>query len=97
MCDNVFYVISGYFISISLLAIALCVYDKHASKSGLRRIRERTLMLVCVLGGAAAMLITMRRIRHKTKHAKFMIGIPAIIMLQIVIVFICWLLKGGSL
>lgn len=44
--------------------------------------RESTLLLIGVLGGSPAMLLTMRKIRHKTRHAKFMVGLPVILVLQ---------------
>lgn len=47
-----------------------------------RRVPEKTLLIIAALGGSAAMLITMRTIRHKTQHAKFMVGIPVIIIAQ---------------
>jgi len=74
---------AAYFAAISLLAIVLTVYDKRAAKSGARRVMEKTLFLVSIFGGSVAMLLTMWFIRHKTKHAKFMAGIPVIIALQI--------------
>ena len=87
-----------YFIAVSLLAIGLTVYDKNAARLNVRRIKERTLLLVAVLGGSLVMLVTMRLIRHKTRHAKFMVGIPAIIILQIVVMLFVWrLLKGGAI
>ena len=46
------------------------------------RTRESTLLLLSALGGSVAMLATMLIIRHKTKHAKFMVGIPLIMILQ---------------
>ena len=87
-----------YLAVISLLAILLTAYDKHAAKLGSWRVKERTLIFVSVIGGSIAMLLTMRLIRHKTKHAKFMVGIPLIIVLQIVAVaFVWWWLKVGAL
>ena len=47
---------------------------------------EKTLLIIAALGGSIAMLITMRTIRHKTQHMKFMVGIPAIIVLQCALV-----------
>jgi len=72
----------------SLIAVGLTVYDKIAAKLRPKdRIPEATLMLAGVLGGACAMLVTMIIIRHKTQHAKFMIGLPAIILAQFIAVF----------
>ena len=69
---------------ISLISVSLTVYDKVAAKKRPRsRIPEKTLLICGALGGAAAMYITMLLIRHKTKHKKFMVGLPAIIALQI--------------
>lgn len=50
--------------------------------TAIRRVPEKTLLIISALGGSIAMLITMRAIRHKTQHAKFMVGIPVIILLQ---------------
>ncbi|HHW98971.1 MAG TPA: DUF1294 domain-containing protein [Firmicutes bacterium] len=72
-----------YFLAVSLWAIGLVLYDKRASRRGAWRIKEKTLLLVALLGGSIAMLTTMRLIHHKTRHAKFMFGIPAIIVLQL--------------
>jgi uncharacterized membrane protein YsdA (DUF1294 family) len=78
----------------SIISIAVCIYDKIAAKAAKKhRTREATLLLLSALGGSVAMLITMLIIRHKTKHKKFMLGIPAIIFLQaIVIAALCILL-----
>jgi len=90
--------IAIYLAAISLLAIILTLYDKRAAKQRKWRVRERTLLLVSALGGSAAMLLTMRAIRHKTKHAKFMVGIPVIIALQIAAVAVLlWLRANGGL
>lgn len=71
-----------YFVVISLVAAVMTVADKIFAKKGMWRIPEATLMLVGLLGGALAMFITMRTIRHKTKHKKFMIGLPLMIALH---------------
>ncbi len=72
-----------YFATVGLLAVVLTVYDKSAAKKGKRRVKERTLLIISVLGGSAAMLLTMLAIRHKTRHMKFMLGTPLILALQI--------------
>ena len=74
----------GYLALISLVSIIVCIYDKIAAKHNPKhRTRERTLLLLSAIGGSVAMLATMLIIRHKTKHAKFMVGIPVIIVLQV--------------
>ena len=72
-----------YLLIISVVAFAVTVYDKWAAvKRPQERTRESTLLLLSALGGSIAMLFTMLGIRHKTKHLKFMLGIPLIILLQ---------------
>ena len=72
---------------ISLISVIVCIYDKFAAKHNPRhRTRERTLLLLSALGGSVAMYATMQLIRHKTKHAKFMVGIPVIFILQVALV-----------
>ena len=72
---------------ISLVTVIVTVYDKIAAKKRPKhRIRENTLLLLALLGGGLAEYVTMLLIRHKTKHKKFMIGLPVIIAAQAVAV-----------
>ena len=69
---------------ISLVSVIVCVYDKIAAKKFPKhRTRESSLLILSALGGSVAMLVTMLLIRHKTRHVKFMLGIPFIIVLQV--------------
>ena len=78
-----FKILAGYLIAISVISIIVCIYDKIAAKHNPRhRTREATLLLLSALGGSVAMLTTMLIIRHKTKHVKFMLGIPLIMIAQ---------------
>lgn len=62
----------------------LAVYNGEAVRKK-RRVPERTLLIIAAMGGSAAMYLTMKKIRHKTQHAKFMVGLPAIFMVQVVL------------
>ena len=76
--------IKVYLCLISLVSIIVCCYDKIAAKHNPKhRTREATLLLLSALGGSVAMYVTMQIIRHKTKHAKFMVGIPLIFAAQV--------------
>lgn len=79
------YALCAYLTAISLLAVFLTMHDKRRARRHGRRIPERTLMLVGLAGGAPAMYVTMRAIRHKTLHRKFMWGLPAEIALQAIL------------
>lgn len=73
-----------YVAVISIVSMIVCIYDKIASKHMTKhRTRESSLLLLSAIGGSVVMFLTMQLIRHKTKHKKFMIGIPLIIILQI--------------
>ncbi|MGN0504781.1 MAG: DUF1294 domain-containing protein [Ruminococcus sp.] len=67
-----------YLAVISLISVIVTVCDKHAARKRKNRVSENTLMLLSVLGGSVFMYLTMHIIRHKTKHLKFMLGIPLI-------------------
>ncbi len=71
-----------YLIGISFLACVLTAWDKRCARRGGRRVAEKTLFAVAALGGALVMLVTMRLVRHKTRHRRFMWGLPLIILLQ---------------
>ena len=71
-----------YLIIINLIAILVTASDKQRAATHHWRVPENTLLLIAALGGSPAMLITMKLIRHKTQHKKFMLGIPAILILQ---------------
>ncbi len=86
-------VIALYLVIINLVSIIVCKYDKNAARKRKGRVSEKSLFLLCFVGGSPAMYICMRVIRHKTKHKRFMIGIPIIIILQIAIVFLWFYFK----
>ncbi len=74
-----------YYAIISVVGVYLTISDKHRAIKGVWRISENTLMLCGFLGAALPMYITMKKVCHKTKHAKFMIGLPAEIILHIIL------------
>lgn len=75
-----------WFLCISAVAVFVTVLDKCNARAHRRRVSENTLMVLSALGGSVAMYVTMRLIRHKTRHKKFMLGIPCIFVLQAVCV-----------
>lgn len=79
-------VVISYLIIINVVAALVTIADKRRSIKGKWRIPEATLIMLALMGGAVFEYITMSVIRHKTRHAKFMIGLPLIIFIQIVII-----------
>ena len=88
-------ILLAYITLISLISIIVCIYDKKISKKNRveLRIPEKTLLVLSALGGSVAMFITMLLIRHKTKHVKFMLGIPLIIVVQAAAIFALFYFK----
>lgn len=74
---------AAWLIAVSLMALVVTMADKRRAKRGGFRIPERTLWFVAILGGSAAMYLTMRGIRHKTLHRRFMWGLPLLMVAQI--------------
>lgn len=83
--SNIYF--QSYLIIINFAAVLITVSDKHRAKKHRWRVPENTLLLLAVLGGSPAMLVTMLLIRHKTRHPKFMVGIPLILILQAAAVY----------
>ena len=75
-------ILAIYLAAVNLLAAGLTIVDKRRARQGRWRVPEATLLLVAALGGSPAMLLTMKQIRHKTRHRKFMWGLPAMLAVQ---------------
>lgn len=78
-------IIIAYFVCINVLGVIVNCIDKSRAKRNKWRIKETTLWIIGILGGAFGSYITMKAIRHKTKHKSFMIGMPILIILNIII------------
>lgn len=75
-----------YLIAINIIAFAVMGIDKRKAIKRRWRIPEKSLFLSAILGGSIGAIAGMQLFRHKTKHTKFVIGMPAILILQIVII-----------
>ncbi len=64
--------------------------DKSRAKKNQWRIQEKTLFLIALLGGSVGSILGMYSFRHKTKHRSFVYGMPAILLLQVIL---CLLIK----
>lgn len=76
-----------YLLLINATGFILMLLDKQRARKKRWRIPERTLMASALLGGSLGCLIGMYTARHKTRHPKFTIGIPLILLLQTAIGF----------
>ena len=69
--------------AVNFAAAVITIYDKHQAKINRWRISEKSLL--SILGGGPVLYFTMKIIRHKTKRKKFMLGIPLIVLAQILL------------
>lgn len=93
--EIVSYLLIIYEIVISIVSIIITVVDKSKSRRREWRVSEGALMMLGALGGALTMWLTMLIIRHKTRHPKFMIGLPAILLLHLAAAYL--VIVGTSL
>lgn len=61
--------------------------DKEKAKRHKWRIPENTLMFIALIGGSVGSILGMEVFRHKTKHMKFKLGLPVILIVQIILYF----------
>ncbi len=73
-----------YVCVVNVVAFFLYGLDKEKAKRHLWRIPEATLLGVALLGGSIGAFLGMQIFRHKTKKAKFYLGVPLIFILQMV-------------
>ncbi len=75
-----------YLLIINLIGFYMMWSDKRKAKYGKWRIPEQTLFIVTALGGGIGTISGMYVFRHKTKKLKFTIGLPVLVILEIILV-----------
>ena len=79
-----------YLLLINATAFLLMLMDKQRARRNRWRIPERTLLGAALLGGSIGALMGMYTMHHKTRHLKFTLGVPAILLAQIALAI--WLM-----
>ena len=80
-----------YLAIINAATFLLMLIDKQKARKNKWRIPEATLIMSAVLGGSVGALLGMYTFRHKTKHLKFTLGVPLILVLQIFLAIFVYL------
>ena len=75
-----------YLLIINIIGFFMMWSDKRKAKKGKWRIPEKTLFIITALGGGIGTIAGMYTFRHKTKKLKFTIGLPALVILEIILV-----------
>ena len=76
-----------YLCVINIIGLLVMWLDKRKARRHEWRIPEKTLFLVSILGGSIGTLAGMYLFHHKTKHWYFVVGMPLILILQVVVGF----------
>lgn len=84
--STVWEVMAIYLIIINIIGLVLMGIDKSRAKRRAFRIPEATLFSVAIFGGSVGSILGMYLFRHKTRHLKFTIGMPIILLIQIALV-----------
>lgn len=79
-------IFAGYVLIMSIIGFLSMYIDKRKAIKHQWRIPEKTLFIIALLGGSIGSNLGMTICRHKTKHWYFVIGMPVILILQIIIV-----------
>lgn len=75
-----------YLITVNLIGFVLMGIDKWKSRTGFWRISENTLMLTALIGGSLGVYSGLNTFHHKTKHFKFKVIVPVILLIQTMII-----------
>ena len=75
-----------YFIIINIIAFLAMFIDKKKAEKNRWRIKESTLLILALIGGSIGAIAGMYVFHHKTQKPRFYIGIPIIIILQILLI-----------
>lgn len=82
-----------YIIAINLIAFLAMYIDKRRARNASWRIKESTLFTLVLLGGGIGGIAGMYTFRHKTQKMQFVIGFPAILIVEIVCIIIFLVIK----
>ena len=75
-----------YILAVNLLGFFIMGIDKQKARKRTFRIPEATLFTIAIIGGSIGFIIGMHLFRHKTRHWYFLFGMPAILLIQIILV-----------
>ena len=85
---NAFTLIIIYLVVINCTSFTTMGVDKHKARKRAWRIPESTLFVLALIGGSLGATVGMHLFHHKTRHWYFLYGMPAILILQVLLVFL---------
>ena len=85
---NAITLIMIYLVSVNCISFIVMGVDKHKARKRAWRIPESTLFVLALIGGSLGSILGMHLFRHKTRHWYFLYGMPAILIIQILLVLL---------
>lgn len=76
-----------YLTFVNIIAFIVYGVDKWKARKNRWRIPEKKLLFLAIIGGSVGALAGMYIFHHKTQHKKFTIGVPVILILQIIFIY----------
>ena len=80
-----------YIAAVNLMGFASMGIDKYRAQNHKWRISEAMLFFFAIIGGSIGSILGMKLFRHKTKHKLFTIGLPIVLIVQIIVILYLWL------
>ena len=77
-----------YILIINIITFLAMLIDKKKAENGKWRIKESTLLTLALIGGSIGEIVGMYSFHHKTKKIRFFMGVPIILILQMIILFL---------
>lgn len=87
---DVVIIIISYVVMMNLVSFALMGIDKYKAKKKAWRIPEATLFLFAIFGGSIGSILGMFLFHHKTRHWYFLYGLPVILIVQLICIYLLW-------
>ena len=87
---DVVLIIISYVVMMNLVSFALMGIDKYKAKKKAWRIPEATLFLFAIFGGSIGSILGMFLFHHKTRHWYFLYGLPVILIVQLICIYLLW-------
>lgn len=87
---DVVLIIISYVVMMNLVSFALMGIDKYKAKKRAWRIPEATLFLFAIFGGSIGSILGMFVFHHKTRHWYFLYGMPFILIVQLICLYLLW-------
>lgn len=84
MMDKILWI---YLAAMNAAAFVMMGADKHRARRGRWRISEKALFAAALAGGSAGAILGMQIFRHKTRHRYFVWGMPAILAVQLLLLY----------